>query len=113
MIRFEGIVINRQARSIMRDGHRIYLRRTFFRLGCALLLGGWLPKQALFDLLYGDREDGGPDSGPKIVEIMMSQMKPRFARIGLEIRASGPYGRKRYRAMPTAISLPEVMEAAE
>jgi len=59
-----------------------------------------MSKETLFDLLYDDREDGGPLSGRELISVLLWQIKSRLARIGLELHADGPYGRRRYWAEP-------------
>lgn len=100
MIRWQGITIDRQERELVHERRILCLSPYQFRLTEALLIGGPLSKEALFGLLYEDREDGGPDGGLKMVWVMMTQLKRKLARIGLEIVASGPYGARLYCAVP-------------
>ena len=100
MIRFQGIAIDRPKRTIAHDGNAIHLSGLRFRLASALLLGGPMSKETLFDLLYDDREDGGPLGGRELISVLLSQIKSRLARIGLELHADGPYRCRRYWAEP-------------
>ena len=100
MIRWRGITIDRSKRTIARDGNAIHLSGLRFRLASALLLGGPMSKEILFDLLYDDREDGGPLGGIALISVLLSQNKFRLARIGLELHTDGPNGRRRYWAEP-------------
>jgi hypothetical protein len=111
MIRFQDIIIDRSKRTIARNDIVVHFSPIYFRLVCALILDQPRFKTALFDLLYDDREDGGPDSGAEIISVMLTQAKPKLARLGLELRWDGAHARRRYWAEP--ISLSEASEAAE
>lgn len=117
MIRFDGITINRHPRRryIAHGGAEIHFaprRYAFkFKLACALLLAGPKTKRELFDLLYRDDPDGGP-LDPKIIDVMIFHLKPRFASIGIEIRCEGAYP-KRYFAAPVENNDIVYLEAAE
>jgi hypothetical protein len=116
MIRFQDITIDRLKRTIVRNGDYIQFSPVRFRFACALLLGGPMTKPALFDLLYDDREDGGPLGGTQLIAIRLSQIKTPLACLGIVVCADGKYGErcgwhKRYWAAPVA--LPQASEAAE
>jgi len=100
MIRWHDIIIDRPRRMIYRNGVVIEFPPAQFQLACALILAGPMTKGALFDLLYDDREDGGPVGNT--IDVGFCQLKPRFARLGLMLCANGqPYWwHKRYWAEP-------------
>ena len=113
MIRWQGIAIDRSKRMIAHDGDAIHLSGLRFRLASALLLGGPMSKETLFDLLYDDREDGGPLGGRELISVLLSQIKSRLARIGLELHADGPYGRRLYWAEPINRKAGDAIERRE
>src|SRR5258706_123697 len=100
MIRFQGIAIDRSKRTIAHNGNVLHLSGMRFRLVSALILDRPRFKTALFDLLYDDCEDGGPDSGVEIISVLLTQIKPKLAKIGLELRWDGACTRRRYWAEP-------------
>ena len=113
MIHFQGIAIDRLKRTIAHDGNAIHLSGLRFRLVSALLLGGPISKETLFDLLYDDREDGGPLSGRELISVLLSQIKSRLARIGLELHADGSYHCRRYWAEPINRKAGDAIERRE
>lgn len=56
-----------------------------------------VPMQAIFDRLYADDADGGPETGFNVVRVMVSQLNRRLRPLGKEISAisigGGNYGR--------------------
>jgi hypothetical protein len=47
---------------------------------------------AIFERMYANDPDGGPDSGSSIVSVMVRQLNKKLYTTGLEIRSSrGPY----------------------
>lgn len=48
-----------------------------------LIMGGQLSALKLFDLLYGDREDGGPDT--HVIRQKLCRLRKIVKRIGLKI----------------------------
>jgi hypothetical protein len=113
MIRFQDITIDRSKRTIARNGVTMRFTPLFFRFACVLLLAGPMTKPALFDLLYDDREDGGPLGGLKMIDVLLCQIKPKLAALSLTLCSDGEryWWHKRYWAAP--LSLPEALEAAE
>jgi hypothetical protein len=58
-----------------------------FRITEALLLSGGITTPRLFNLLYDDDPDGGPIEGRKQIDVMLANLKPAFAALGLELRS--------------------------
>ena len=102
MIRWQGVTIDRSKRTIAHDGDAIHLSGLRFQLACALLLGGPMCREALFDLLYDDDDEGGPLSGLNIIDVLFCQIKPKLASLGLKLCADGEryWWHKRYWAEP-------------
>ena len=96
MIRWRDIIIDRPRRMIYRNGVVIEFPPAQFQLACALILAGPMTKGALFDLLYDDREDGGPVGN--IIAVLFCQIRPKLARLDLKLCADGEryWWHKRY-----------------
>lgn len=88
-------------------GHPIAVKSSVEKLG-ALLQGrqrqlfeiieaagtAGISSARIFDRMYGDDIDGGPDSGPRIVAVMRMQLNRKLVPIGLHIVCRGRmYGR--------------------
>lgn len=88
-------------------GHPIAVKSSVDKLG-ALLQGrqrqlfeivesagtAGITSMAIFERMYADRSDGGPESGPRIIPIMRRQLNPKLRPIGLQIVCRGRmYGR--------------------
>jgi hypothetical protein len=58
-----------------------------------MLLAGWITTKRLFDVIYGDDEDGGPVHGPGQIHLLFYQYKyrahpiPIWPRLGLSLQA--------------------------
>lgn len=117
MIRWRGVTIDRDKRTIANNGRRLQFatqkRAVRFDFAAALLLAGPLSKEALFDLVFDGREDGGPLYGKHVIDVMLCQLRPKFSAIGIKITADLPpwFSGRRYWAKP--IKRVELMEAAE
>jgi len=101
VIRHKGIEIDVKNRVISHRGV-IYQQRKHY--GFALifhLIMGQHSTEELFDLLYGHREDGGPEQGGNHISVMMSQKKELFATLQLELKKErGAHARTRYQLVP-------------
>jgi hypothetical protein len=123
LIRFQDIIIDRSKQTIVRDGRIIYFPRwrggsVLFQLACALLLGGPMTRTAHFDLLYDDREDGGPMSGTEAIEVMFCKIAERFSLIDVELLSDRPFALDRRfwaepMALPKSFDKSSGLEAAE
>lgn len=118
MIRFDGITIDRKRHTIARIGIAMQFvpRRNrpshIFYLACTLLLAGPKTKKELFDMLYHDDPEGGP-LDPKIINVLLHQIKRRFTPLGIEVRREGTtYTFMRYFAVPVE-TCEAYLEAAE
>lgn len=107
MIRWRGIKIDRAARTITHKGKTLRLRPIQFRLVCALILGGPMRKETLFEHLYEDREDGGPDGWTRLIDVMLQHIKPKLCSIGLQLYADSAWycQRKRFWVAPAPIAV--------
>jgi hypothetical protein len=107
MIRHNGITLDRKNQTIYHRGRKRVLhqinpggfRPVAYKLWEALILGP-LDRATLFDRMYGEREDGGPLDGIKIVDIRISQWKYAFKLLGLQIVREKRCGVKYYRLVP-------------
>ena len=101
MIRHNGIEISLVSRTIW---HRKHVRRfnagphsVEFEIWCLLLLGGGQNRWQIFDSVYGDDPEGGPDSGPHMIDVRIQQFKKKFAAMEFHLvkdrRASRTYWR--------------------
>lgn len=85
MIRYRGIMIDRERRLIAHGGAVMTFPRVRYRLVEALICAGPKTRRELFHLVYGDRADGGPTSGVNIIEVSICQLMPLVEHLGLTI----------------------------
>ena len=114
-IRYNGITINRERRTIAHRGQfavfagarseaskpipeREESRR--FKIACQLILGSGASMQQIFWHLYADDPDGGPLEGPHLIHIVMCQMKPVFDKLDLTMRSVKIAGVSYYELVP-------------
>lgn len=71
-----------------------------YRLLCHLILGGPQSADELYELIYGGREDGGPNQGRHIICVHFCHMKERLAALSLELRKFRDCGVLRYWVEP-------------
>ena len=57
----------------------------FFKAVCHLILNGWTRKEQLFDYIFGDDVNGGPDSGLKTLDVQINQWQPKLNVVGMRI----------------------------
>jgi len=101
MIRFGDITVCRDSRTIM-NGVRQYrwqnnTRRLIqFKFMQHLILGGGLTLGQLFDLLYGDDPDGGPDKGIELIRVMLCHMAASLKALDLRLLKENRGGQKHY-----------------
>ena len=97
MIRHNGVEIDRKRLIIYVDGAHYEFQsqrkqgggfpgKIRFRVMQHLLLARNASIHELFDAVYGDDPEGGPDGGHHVLWICLNQMKPVFARLGLKLR---------------------------
>ena len=89
VIRYNGIEIDSRSQEITHRGRRWSSCRentsTFVGLQ-SLICGGGLSTAQMFWIMYGDDPDGGPDLGHHVVHIRLTQWRPFFAALALELR---------------------------
>ncbi len=101
MIRAGDIVIDRKNRTISRDEasyrwHCKTARMIDFSLMQHLILSPGLAIHEIFDLLYGDDADGGPEVGVEIIRVMLCHMKPKLEKLNLRLVSTKNSGRMHY-----------------
>lgn len=103
VIRTDGIEIDLKRRTISHRGHcECFVSPLSFAMACHLILG-FFNKAELFDLLYGHRNDGGPDMGENQVATMFVQKRLIFERLDLQFeKVRGGHYHTRYRLVPKA-----------
>ncbi len=57
----------------------------FFKAVCHLILNGWTRKEQLFDYIFSDDANGGPDSGLKTLDVQINQWQPKLNAVGMHI----------------------------
>lgn len=77
------IIRHRDARILYKPYGRNPKKKSVRFLLLKYLILGWHDIQELFDLLYHDQDDGGPDGGPHVVQILMNQARTDMRRLGL------------------------------
>lgn len=106
MITFKGIVIDQTKRTISHRG----IVRTFnrvtslnsFKLICFFLLAGGASKEMAFWHIYGNDQSGGPETGEKCIQVMMTQAVTwNLRRLALEFRSWRIAGISFYEIVPT------------
>lgn len=86
-----GQTLPREA--VIRDASLSPLQSSIFR---AVEKAGshGIHRDRLFQHLYGDRADGGPDSGVRCIQVHIFQLNKRLAKIGKRVcQAGGKYTR--------------------
>lgn len=68
-----------------------------FRMIQHLLLSDGVTLGGLFDLLYSEDADGGPDQGIECIRVMLCHAKPTLAKLGLAVASEKIAGRMHYR----------------
>ena len=106
MIRIGDIEIDRANVIIRHRGVDVPLRNggSYYRrkeLLFHMILGGPQSLVALFEVVYGDDPEGGPEAGLAVNRIMFKQLEPMLAVAGLQIAGEGRYRRSQlYRIEP-------------
>lgn len=79
------LVIGLHDQRLARYGETLRLPRKEFNMAVVLLSasGRLVSHDELFDALYGDREDGGPDE--KIIAIMLCRLRKKLVQVGVRI----------------------------
>jgi hypothetical protein len=101
VIRHNGIEIDIAKREIRHRGARYHSAKYYgFALVFHLIMGQH-SKSELFDLLYSHRADGGPELGDNHIAVMLSQKRPIFERLQLELKKErGAHYWTRYQLVP-------------
>lgn len=110
MIRVDDMILDRARQTLTRNGESIHFfkvqtstpKRRFnlkYRIVECLVLSR-KTAQELFDLLYGDDPDGGPDGGLSMIAVRMSQLKASLAGLGLKVHSQKNGGIRRYWIAP-------------
>jgi len=93
LITHNGITIDRRKRIITHNGevHQFgYPRKgcdLLFETACHLILGSGFSVNEIFFKVYGEDPEGGPNEGPQIIHVVISQMITMFlTKLGLECR---------------------------
>jgi hypothetical protein len=50
---------------------------------------GGISGAVIFERIYADDSDGGPESGPKIISVMKGQLNKKLLSVGLQIVCRG------------------------
>ncbi len=106
MIRHNGIEVERSRRGfIVRYCKRVetFERYAEKRLMHALILGGGLTRDCLFDLMYGHDPDGGPLKGRNLIDVRLAQWKPRLEKMGLKIHREKRGGKMHLEIVPDVV----------
>lgn len=93
MIRYRGVEIDRKRRTISHNGRIIYFltrERVGFSLLCALLLSGPQTLLNLVDLVYDDRDDGGPLDAKGCIDVTLHRLKKKIACLDIIIMSDRP-----------------------
>jgi|SRR5580692_1211666 hypothetical protein len=112
MIRHNEITIDSKRCAIRHRGAEVFFKSPEFRsryepyvqyrLLCHLILGGAQSVGELFELIYGDRADGGPEQGPHIIFVHFYHMRERLRLLSLSLRKSKDCGVLRYWVEPAS-----------
>jgi hypothetical protein len=107
MIKFKGIEINRQRRTISHRGrtHSFCDTRNSiaFNMAIFFLLAGGASKEMVFQHLYEDDPNGGPLRGEECINVMLHQLNKRHLRaLDLEIRSWRIAGVSFYEIVPAS-----------
>lgn len=113
MIRYQGIEIDRKAATISHKGYvynlkgdrhqgggRAKIQVQFTALQALILHPEGMTVGQLFDHVYGDREDGGPDRGPGIFNVCFNQWRKIFIGLNLCLHKEKKAGLIYYRLVP-------------
>src|SRR5882672_10924168 len=106
MITFKGITIDRIERTISHRGitrnFNLGRQHVRFKMLVFFLLAGGASKEMAFWHVYGDDPEGGPESGEKCVQVMMTQSTEwHLRKLGLEFRSWRIAGVSFYEIVPT------------
>lgn len=93
----DTIVCNFARRSFRRGSREVsYSKRDFHVAMCIIAAGGDLvPTDKMIEALWGDREDGGPLSGRRSIDVSMCHLRKTIASLGVYIETVPCFG---YRA---------------
>lgn len=82
-----ALVIDHERNTLRRGKTTVRLEPNKFRIlfSIALQLGGLRSKTDLFDEFWGYREDGGPDSQEKLVEVHVCKIRKALPSLGIAI----------------------------
>lgn len=83
----DALVVDYDRRTLLRDGTAVRFEPTKFQIlfSIARHLGGIRSKTDLFDELWGYREDGGPDSQEKVVDVHLCKIRKVLPALGIGI----------------------------
>lgn len=86
----DAVVLNVAAKEIYRGGRHIrFGGKVIWPLVSTLLLRHgtcrWISRKELIEIMYEDREDGGPLQASNMIPVLLHQNRGRLARIGLLI----------------------------
>jgi hypothetical protein len=108
MIRHQSIHLDRLDRTIRHRsvsvkfwprGEEPHTHRRFDLL-CHLILGPGLTVDQLFDLMYCQDPEGGPNDGTHVVWVMLSHLRPILRQLDLRLAVTRHSGANRYRVVP-------------
>ena len=91
----DALFADSTANRLARNGAVVETTRLIvaFVVALAARPGAVLPTAELFDLLYGERADGGPSSGSGSVDTLAYRAAPVLAALGYRVETKGYRGR--------------------
>lgn len=84
----DAVVVFYDVPVLWRAGHHRRLTPTQFRFVFSILArrGGVAVKEDIFEDLYGDREDGGPEAQTKMMDVLLCKCRQFVAPLGIVFR---------------------------
>lgn len=106
MITFKGIAIDQTKRTISHRGitrdFNLGRQHARFKLLVFFMLAGGASKEMAFWHLYANDPEGGPETGEKCIQVMMTQATEwHLRKLGLEFRSWRIAGVSFYEIVPT------------
>ena len=104
----DTLVLNMRECLAMRHGRKVRMPHDIFKMFAAIACGGReVSKVDIAEFMWGDREDGGPDSWHKIIDIQVFRMRRLVRPLGIAITNRYTFGFAiadipRSRILPTA-----------
>lgn len=89
-----GLVAYPRRRSLARNGVEVRLEPQAYLIASAICMAAPSPVATadLIDLIWGDREDGGPLGPAAVIDVRISGLRAPMQRLGLLFRADGRAG---------------------